>query len=67
MSKEKKSPIIAGVINMLIPGGGHFYVNNDRNKFVKTFAGSVLLITAMPYRTSVATPCHRIFAWAASC
>ena len=34
---------------MLIPGGGHFYVNNDRNKFVKTFAGSVLLITAMVF------------------
>jgi len=47
MSKEKKNPITTGVMNILIPGAGHFYVNNDRNTFVKTLTGSVLLITAM--------------------
>ena len=49
MTKEKKNPIIAGVMNMLLPGGGHFYVNNDRNRFIKTLAGSFLLITAMVF------------------
>jgi len=47
MSKEKKNPIITGVMNMVIQGAGHFYVNNDRNTFVKTLASGVLLITAM--------------------
>lgn len=49
MLKEKKNPIIIGVMNMLIPGAGHFYLNNDRNRFVKTLTGSVLLITAMVF------------------
>lgn len=49
MSKEKKNPIIAGVLNMLIPGAGYLYVDNDRNRFIKTLAGGVLLITAMVF------------------
>lgn len=49
MSKEKKHPIIAGVLNMLVPGTGHLYVENDRNRFVKTFIGGVLLITVMVF------------------
>jgi len=47
MSKEKKNPLIAGVLNMLIPGAGYLYVDNDRNKFIKTFIGGVLLIAVM--------------------
>lgn len=34
---------------MLIPGGSYFYVNHDRNRFVKTLAGSALLITVMVF------------------
>ena len=45
MPTERKNQIIAGVLNMLIPGAGYLYVENDRNRFVKTFIGGVLLIT----------------------
>ena len=47
MSKEKKNPIVAGVLNMLIPGAGYLYVDNDRNRFIKTLVGGGLLITVM--------------------
>lgn len=47
MSKEKKNPIVAGVLNMLIPGAGYLYVEDDRGRFIKTFAGGVLLIVVM--------------------
>jgi len=47
MSKEKKNPLIAGVLNMLIPGAGYLYVDNDRNRFIKTFIGGILLIAVM--------------------
>lgn len=47
MSKEKKKPIITGVLNMFVPGSGYLYVDNDRNRFIKTFIGAGLLITAV--------------------
>jgi hypothetical protein len=49
MSKEKKNPIISGVLNMLIPGAGYLYVDNDRNRFIRTLAGGILLITVMVF------------------
>lgn len=49
MSKEKKNPIVSGLLNMLIPGAGYLYVDNDRSRFIKTLAGGVLLIIAMVF------------------
>ncbi len=47
MSKEKKNPIITGVLNMFVPGSGYLYVENDRNRFIKTFIGGGILIMAL--------------------
>jgi hypothetical protein len=47
MSKEKKNPLIAGVLNMFLPGSGYLYVKNDRNRFIKTFIGGGLLIAVL--------------------
>ena len=44
MSKEKKNPLLAGLFNMLVPGSGYLYVENDRNRFIKTLVGGVALI-----------------------
>lgn len=52
MSMEKKNPIVSGALNMLIPGAGYLYVDNDRNRFIKTLAGGLLLITAMVFLSS---------------
>ncbi len=49
MSMEKKNPIVSGALNMLIPGAGYLYVDNDRNRFIKTLAGGLLLITALVF------------------
>lgn len=49
MSLEKKNPIVAGMLNTLLPGAGYLYVENDRNRFIKTFIGGVLLITVMVF------------------
>lgn len=47
MTKEKKNPIVAGLLNMLIPGSGYLYVEGDRGRFIKIFIGGALLIAAM--------------------
>jgi len=47
VSKESKHPIIAGMLNMLLPGAGYLYVENDRRRFFRTLIGWALLITVM--------------------
>lgn len=47
MSKEKKNPIVAGLLNMFLPGAGYLYVDNDRNRFIKILLGGALLIAVM--------------------
>lgn len=47
MTKEKKNPIVAGLLNMLIPGSGYLYVEADRSRFIRIFVGGALLIAAM--------------------
>lgn len=47
MSQESKNPLIAGFVNMLVPGSGYLYVDNDRPLFIKTFVGGVLVVAAM--------------------
>jgi hypothetical protein len=32
---EKKNPLLAGLFNMLIPGSGYLYINNDRGRFIR--------------------------------
>jgi hypothetical protein len=44
MSNEKKNPIVAGLLNMFIPGAGYLYVDNDRRRFITTLAGGILVI-----------------------
>jgi hypothetical protein len=47
MDKQIKNPLIAGLVNMLVPGSGYLYVDNDRARFLKTFIGGILLIAVM--------------------
>lgn len=41
---KKKNPLIAGMLNMLIPGSANYYVGEDLKGFLKTFFVSVVLI-----------------------
>lgn len=43
----KKNPLITGMLNMLIPGSGYLYVDNDRGRFIKTIIGGIAAITVM--------------------
>ena len=33
---EKKNPLLAGLFNVLVPGSGYWYVEQDRARFIKT-------------------------------
>jgi hypothetical protein len=44
---EKKNPLIAGLLNMLVPGSGHLYVDNDLGGFIKTLIGGIIAIVVM--------------------
>ena len=44
---EKKNPLLAGLFNILIPGSGYWYVNQDRGRFMKTLIIGIAAITAM--------------------
>ena len=33
---EKKNPLLAGLLNVLVPGSGYWYVEQDRGRFIKT-------------------------------
>jgi hypothetical protein len=41
---QKKNPLIAGLLNMLIPGSGHYYVGRDLKGFITTFFVGVILL-----------------------
>lgn len=47
MKKENKNPLIAGLVNMLIPGASYLYVEKDRTRFITTLIGGILVIAAM--------------------
>lgn len=47
MSQQSKNPIIAGLLNALLPGSVHIFVDNNRGQFIKTLLGGILLIAAM--------------------
>jgi len=43
---ENKNPLIAGLLNVVAPGLGHLYVNNDLKSFVKILIGGIAAIVA---------------------
>jgi len=44
---EKKNPMLAGLVNMLVPGSGYWYVDRDRGRFLKTFIIAIAAITVI--------------------
>jgi len=41
---KRRNPLLAGLLNMLMPGSSHIYVGNDRRKFIQSFIGGALMI-----------------------
>jgi len=46
LDKEYKNPLLAGLINVLIPGSGQLFVNKDWGRFIRAFIISVLAFAA---------------------
>ena len=44
---EKKNPLLAGIVNMLVPGSGYWYASRDRGRFIKTLIIGTAAIAAM--------------------
>lgn len=44
---EKKNPLLAGLLNMLVPGSGYWYVDQDRERFIKTLIVGIVAIAAL--------------------
>ena len=44
---EKKNPLLAGLFNMLVPGSGYWYVDQDRGRFIKTLIVGIAAISAI--------------------
>jgi len=44
---EKKNPLLAGLLNMLLPGSGYWYVDRDRERFIKTLIIGIAAIAAL--------------------
>ena len=44
---DKKNPLLAGLFNMLVPGSGYWYVDHDREHFVKTLLVGIAAIVAL--------------------
>ena len=47
MKKNKKNPLITGLLNMLVPGISYLYVDGDRGRFIKTLIGGVIAIVVL--------------------
>ena len=45
MDKKNKNPLLAGFINVLIPGSSQLYVNNDKAKFFRAFVFGAIALT----------------------
>jgi Na+/melibiose symporter-like transporter len=41
MDNKNKNPLLAGLINVLIPGSSHLYVNKDWGRFIRAFFAGV--------------------------
>lgn len=44
---DKKNPLLAGLFNMLVPGSGYWYVDQDRGRFIKTLIVGIAAIAAL--------------------
>ena len=44
MNKTSKNPLLAGLLNMIIPGSVHFLIKRKWSKFILTFIGMELLL-----------------------
>lgn len=44
---EKKNPLLAGLLNMLVPGSGYWYVDQDRGRFIKTLIIGIAAVAAL--------------------
>jgi hypothetical protein len=44
---EKKNPLLAGLLNMLVPGSGYWYVNQDWGRFIKTLIIGIAAIAVL--------------------
>lgn len=44
---DKKNPLLAGLLNMLVPGLSYWYVDRDRERFTKTLIVGITAIAAM--------------------
>lgn len=44
---EKKNPLIAGLLNMLVPGSGYLFVDHDLGRFIKTLIGGIIAIALL--------------------
>jgi hypothetical protein len=44
---DKKNPLLAGLINVVLPGAGYWYVAQDRGRFIKTLIVGIAAIAAM--------------------
>jgi hypothetical protein len=45
MDKDNKNPLLAGLMNVLVPGSSHLYINRDWGKFIRAFIIGVLAFT----------------------
>ena len=51
---EKKNPLIAGLLNMLVPGFGNYYVGKNLKGFLITFiVSAVLVVLAIMLGTAI--------------
>lgn len=44
---EKKNPMLAGLLNMLVPGSVYWFVEKDLNRFIKTLLGGIVVLFAV--------------------
>lgn len=47
MEKTRKNPLLAGLLNMLLPGSVNIYVRNKPRNFILTFIGMGLLLAVL--------------------
>ena len=50
---EKKNPLLAGLLNILMPGSGYWYVDRDRGRFIKTLLVGIAAIAALTVLGSI--------------
>ena len=42
--RKRRNPIVTGLLNALVPGSSHLYVNNDWSRFLPIFAGGAAML-----------------------